>query len=188
MPAGATVTGVNFVLDPWTGVVVKVTDAAGTPLQNINWNLYEYRPTEGDWLGRQYGPLLTGADGTFAEGTDVGTTYKICVYDTWYYDWAPATRYQDRCYDGAATLETATPFTVTTDTRRRGDPRAAGRGQGPDRPRAVRERHRVGGQHAQRRRRSLGTLRSGPVLPVDERQGQWWPRRHPRRHRPEPSR
>ncbi|CAN7460242.1 carboxypeptidase regulatory-like domain-containing protein [Terrabacter sp. LjRoot27] len=119
VPAGATVTGVNFVLDPWTGVVVKVTDAAGTPLQNINWNLYEYRPTEGDWLGRQYGPLLTGADGTFAEGTDVGTTYKICVYDTWYYDWAPATRYQDRCYDGAATLETATPFTVTTDTRRR---------------------------------------------------------------------
>ncbi len=120
IPAGATITGVDFVLDPWTGVIVKVTDASGTPLQNINWNLFEYRPTEGDWFGRQYGPLLTGADGTFAQETEVGTTYKVCVYDTWYYDhWAPATRYQDRCFDGAATLETATPFTVTTETRRR---------------------------------------------------------------------
>lgn len=120
IPAGTTITGVNFVLDPWTGVVVKVTDAAGKPLENINWNLYEYRPTQGDWFGRQYGPLLTGADGTFAEQTEVGKTYKICVYDTWYDNgWAPATRYQDRCYDNATTLETATPFAVTSDTRKR---------------------------------------------------------------------
>jgi hypothetical protein len=119
VPAGTTVTGVNFVLDPWTGVVVKVTDSAGNPLENINWNLFEYRPTEGDWLGRQYGPLLTGADGTFSQGTEVGKTYKVCVYDTWYDNWAPATRYQDRCWDGAATLDTATPFTVTTSARRK---------------------------------------------------------------------
>ncbi|MFM6851773.1 MAG: hypothetical protein ACKOVB_21980 [Terrabacter sp.] len=120
VPAGQTVTGVNFVLDPWTGVVVKVTDAAGKPLENINWNLYEYRPAQGDWFGRPYGPLLTGADGTFAEQTQVGKTYKICVYDTWYDNgWAPATRYQNRCYDNATTLETATPFTVTADTRKR---------------------------------------------------------------------
>jgi hypothetical protein len=119
VPAGQTVTGVNFVLDPWTGVVVKVTDEAGTPLQNIGWNLYEYRPTEGDWFGRQYGPLLTDENGTFAEGTDVGKTYKVCVYDTWYYDWSPATRYADECWDDKATLDTATPFTVTSDTRRR---------------------------------------------------------------------
>ncbi|MGO4600116.1 carboxypeptidase regulatory-like domain-containing protein [Terrabacter sp. 2RAF25] len=120
IPAGKTITGVNFVLDPWTGVVVKVTDAAGKPLENINWNLYEYRSAQGDWFGRQYGPLLTGADGIFAEQTEVGKTYKICVYDTWYGNgWAPATRYQDRCYDNATTLETATPFTVTSDTRKR---------------------------------------------------------------------
>ncbi|WP_323099271.1 carboxypeptidase regulatory-like domain-containing protein [Intrasporangium sp. YIM S08009] len=120
IPAGTTVTGVDFVLDPWTGVIVKVTDASGKPLQNINWNLFEYRPTEGDWFGRQYGPLLTGTDGTFAEQTEVGKTYRICAYDTWYDNgWAPTTRYQDRCYDNAATLETATSFTVTSDTRKR---------------------------------------------------------------------
>ncbi|WP_207555737.1 carboxypeptidase regulatory-like domain-containing protein [Intrasporangium flavum] len=120
IPAGQSITGVNFVLDPWTGVLVKVTDSAGTPLQNINWNLFEYRPDQGDWFGRQYGPLLTAADGTFAEETEVGKTYRVCVYDTWYDNgWAPATRYQDRCYDDAATLETATSFTVTPDTRKR---------------------------------------------------------------------
>jgi len=119
VPAGVTVTGVNFVLDPWTGVVVKVTDSAGNPLQNINWDLLEYRPAEGDWLGQQYGPKLTSADGTVAVGTEVGTTYKFCVSDTWYDNWAPATRYQDRCWDGATTEATATPFTVTTETRRR---------------------------------------------------------------------
>ncbi|MBW8731472.1 MAG: carboxypeptidase regulatory-like domain-containing protein [Terrabacter sp.] len=119
VPAGATVTGVNFVLDPWTGVVVTVTDEAGKPLENINWDLLEYRPAEGDWLGQQYGPKLTSADGTVAVGTEVGTTYTFCVSDTWYDNWAPATRYQDRCWDGAATEATATPFTVTTETRRR---------------------------------------------------------------------
>ncbi|GAB2747192.1 hypothetical protein GCM10027039_00980 [Terrabacter koreensis] len=120
IPAGTTITGVNFVLDPWTGVVVTVTDAAGKPLENVNWNLFEYRPAEGDWWGRQYGPLLTGADGTFAEETELGKTYKVCVYDTWYDNgWAPATRYQDRCYDNVATLDAATPFTVTSDNRKR---------------------------------------------------------------------
>ena len=118
VPAGTTVTGVTFVLDPWTGVVVKVTDSAGKPLQNINWNLFEYRPAQKDWFGRQYGPLLTGADGTFTEHTDLGTTYKVCVYDTWYENWSPATRYQDRCWNGATSLDTATPFTVSTSGRR----------------------------------------------------------------------
>ncbi|WP_345508666.1 carboxypeptidase regulatory-like domain-containing protein, partial [Terrabacter aeriphilus] len=118
VPAGTAVTGVRFVLDPWTGVVVKVTDSAGKPLQNINWNLYEYRPVEKDWLGRQYGPLLTGPDGTFSEHTELGKKYRVCVYDTWYQDWTPATRYQDQCWNGAATLETATNLTFSTPSKR----------------------------------------------------------------------
>jgi hypothetical protein len=119
VPPGQTITGVNFVLDPWTGVIVSVTDEAGSPLENIGWNLYEYRPTEGDWWGRQYGPLLTDANGRFAEGTEVGKTYRVCAYDGWYSpDWNPALRYEDRCFDGATSVETATSFAPTTSERR----------------------------------------------------------------------
>lgn len=119
VPAGTTVTGVNFVLDPWTGVVAKVTDTAGAPLHNISWNLYEYRPTEGDWFGRQYGPLLTDEQGTFSVRTEPGKTYRVCAYDGWYSpDWNPSQRYADRCWDGATSLETATSFTATKGQRR----------------------------------------------------------------------
>ncbi|WP_345508665.1 carboxypeptidase regulatory-like domain-containing protein, partial [Terrabacter aeriphilus] len=114
VPAGTPVTDVDFVLDPWTGVTVAVTDTAGTPLPNIAWDLYEKGPTDADWVGRQFGPRLTGPDGTFTADVEPDSSYRVCVFDTWYRDWAPAIRHEDRCWDGSTTLQTASDFTVST--------------------------------------------------------------------------
>ena len=124
VPAGASVTGVNLVLAPATGVLGIATDTAGNRLQNIGWNLFEYRPAEGDWYGVQAGPLLTNADGEMWWRTQVGKTYKLCFYDSWHdTDWNPTDRYADRCWSssdptGSPTLETASPITPTDTTRR----------------------------------------------------------------------
>jgi len=124
VPAGASVTGVNLVLAPATGVLGIATDTAGNRLQNIGWNLFEYRPAEGDWYGVQAGPLLTNADGEMWWRTEVGKTYKLCFYDSWHdTDWNPTDRYADRCWSssdptGSPTLETASPITPTDTTRR----------------------------------------------------------------------
>ncbi|WP_158580682.1 carboxypeptidase-like regulatory domain-containing protein [Cellulomonas rhizosphaerae] len=114
------VTGVNFVLDPATGILGTATDEAGKPLANIGWTVLEYRPTEGDWYPPQMGPLLTDEDGRMWWRTEVGKTYKLCFEDDWYGDpsWRPTVRYADRCWNQAATQAAATPITVTEATRR----------------------------------------------------------------------
>ena len=104
-----------------TGIAGHAVDAAGNPLRNVGWNVYEYRPEQGDWYGMQMGPLLTDETGSMWRPTDPGHQYKLCFSDDYYDDspdfpeeaWTPAERHVDGCWTSSgatgATLDEATP-------------------------------------------------------------------------------
>ncbi|MBO9555991.1 hypothetical protein [Cellulomonas sp.] len=104
-----------------TGIAGHAVDTAGNPLRNVIWNVYEYRPEQGDWFGMQMGPLLTDATGSMWRQAEPGHQYKLCFRDDYYYDspdfpdeaWTPAERHVDGCWTSSgttgATLDQATP-------------------------------------------------------------------------------
>jgi hypothetical protein len=101
-------TGLTFRLRPTSGIVGRAVDENGAPLENIGWNVYDLDAATGQWVGRQYGPLLTGADGRMWFAANPGTTWKLCFSDTWYQPtdegmgrWTPSVRHQDGCWNSA---------------------------------------------------------------------------------------
>ena len=121
LPEGPTVTTANFELSPTTGFYGEAVDAAGAPIQGVRWTTYTYNTTTGQWDTPQYGPLMTDENGTFFWRTDVGGRYKVCFYDDYYGQEAPnrQTRYGSRCWDNAATSDTATVLTQPTSPAQR---------------------------------------------------------------------
>jgi len=96
-------------------VHVRAVAPGGAPLEYVRWNVYAKDPVTGAWdHGLQMGPLLTDADGWMTwSNAQVGTSYKICLYDDDYDVNTRAERYADRCWVDAADLAGATVWTPT---------------------------------------------------------------------------
>ncbi|WP_215814464.1 hypothetical protein [Pimelobacter sp. 30-1] len=96
-------------------IELRAVTSTGAPLENVRWNVFKKDPTTGQWdQGLQMGPLLTDANGAMSRTVAAGATYKVCFYDDDYDYNTRAVRYEDRCWNNATTLATATEWTPTT--------------------------------------------------------------------------
>ena len=121
LPEGPTVTTANFQLSPTLGFYGEAVDSAGAPIQGVRWTVFTHNEATGGWDTPQYGPLMTDEAGKFFWDTEVGGRYKVCFYDDHYGLEAPnrTTRYASRCWDNAATSDTATILTQPSTPQQR---------------------------------------------------------------------
>ncbi|WGX95727.1 hypothetical protein [Nocardioides sp. L-11A] len=104
-------------------VVGVAVDEQGKPLQRVYWDIYSLQ--NGQWIGLQFGPKLTDANGRFEYngfGLNAGTKYRICFSDSFYGfgdggEWTAEVRHRDTCWRSDATVstsvDTASDWTAT---------------------------------------------------------------------------
>lgn len=112
-------TTVDFVLKPFTGIVVTTTDSAGAPLRGIV--VGSHTRTAGDEYGWYHNAQShTTASGRAAIELPATASYAACAEDSdynEYNEYQPTYRYESACY-GGATWETATELDLRTQARR----------------------------------------------------------------------
>lgn len=102
---------ISLAVEDWPGIHARAVDPAnGQPLSGMSWNVFS-RPVGGAWdAGLQYGPLVTGDDGTMSYRiTDKTREYTVCFAD----NIGSPVRRETRCLGGASSPATATAWKHT---------------------------------------------------------------------------
>lgn len=107
-------------------IVGVALDEQGQPLRNVYWDVYHQE--NGRWVGLQFGPKLTDANGRFQVSgyLAAGTAYRICFVDGYAGQagdelWLPEVRHRSTCWRSDSTVstsvETAESWTATDTSK-----------------------------------------------------------------------